>query len=62
VLKRREAAEAGTVIFPAMQVEITGQLFYNNSMIGEKQRGRKGMRVATHWELHPVSDIKFIQE
>ncbi len=61
VLKRREAAEAGTVIVPAMQVEVTGQLFYDNGLISDAQKGKKGMRVVTHWTLHPVSNLKFIQ-
>ena len=61
VLKRREAAETGTIIFPAMQVEVTGQLFYDNGLIDDLQKGKKGMRVVTHWTLHPVSNLKFIQ-
>ena len=62
VLKRREAAEAGTLISPSLQVEVTGQLFYDNGLIDEKQKAKKGMRAATHWTLHPVSNLKFISE
>jgi len=38
---------------------MTGQLFFDDSHVGDAPRGKKGMKAATFWELHPVTAISF---
>jgi hypothetical protein len=40
-------------------VTVTGILFYDDSHVGDAPRGKKGMKAATLWELHPVTAIAF---
>ena len=39
----------------------TGILFCDDSHVGDKPRGKKDMKAATLWELHPVTAIAFAQ-
>jgi hypothetical protein len=57
VLKGKDPGSA-TVPPKAVYVTVTGQLFYDDSHIGDPPRGKKGMHAATLWELHPVTDIQ----
>ena len=54
-LKGKEPATAGTSIRPAQKVVVTGQLFYDDSHVGDAPRGKKGMKAATLWEIHPIT-------
>jgi hypothetical protein len=40
-------------------VRVTGALFYDDSHVGDEPRGKKGMKAATLWELHPIVSIAF---
>jgi hypothetical protein len=40
-------------------VRVTGALFYDDAHVGDQPRGKKGMKAATLWELHPVVSIAF---
>ena len=58
VLLGATPSESGTVIKEPVFVKVTGQLFFDDAHVGDKPRGKKGMKAATLWELHPVTDIK----
>ncbi len=59
LLHGREPSATGSVLKHPAYVKITGQLFYDDSHVGDPPRGKKGMHAATLWELHPVTDIAF---
>jgi len=58
MLGGKEPTPSGTVLKNAIYVTATGQLFYDDSHVGDKPRGKKGMHAATLWELHPVTKIE----
>ncbi len=55
ILKGKDPSPSGTVLKKAVSVSVTGQLFYDDSHVGDKPRGKKGMHAATLWEIHPVT-------
>jgi hypothetical protein len=57
MLKGKDPGSA-TVLSKAMYVTVTGQLFYDDSHVGDPPRGKKKMHAATLWEIHPITDIK----
>ncbi len=57
LLGGKDPAPSGTILKKAMYVTVTGQLFYDDSHVGDPPRGKKGMHAATLWELHPVTEI-----
>lgn len=59
MLKDKDPAEGGSVMQHPVYVTVTGQLFYDDSHVGDQPRGKKGMKAATLWELHPVTAIVF---
>jgi len=58
ILGNKEPAPAGTVEKKAVYVTVTGQLFYDDSHVGDPPRGKKGMHAATLWEVHPVTSLE----
>ena len=58
ILANKEPGTSGTVIKKAVYVTVTGQLFYDDSYVGDAPRGKRGMHAATLWELHPVTGIQ----
>jgi hypothetical protein len=54
--------EAGKILSPPVQVRITGQLFYDISHKNPKSRGKRMMKAATSWEIHPVWTISRINQ
>ncbi|MBI3901711.1 MAG: hypothetical protein HY306_02010 [Nitrosomonadales bacterium] len=59
LLQGREPSTSGSVMNHPVFVRISGQLFYDDAHVGDPPRGKKGMKAATLWELHPVTDITF---
>jgi hypothetical protein len=64
-LKGKELSVHGIhVVKPAEYVKVTGQLFFDDSHVTEKQenqnRGKKGMKAKTLWEIHPVTKIEAV--
>jgi hypothetical protein len=59
LLNGNEPAGSGTLLKKPVYVRITGQLFYDDFHIGTPARGKKGMKAANLWELHPVVAIEF---
>lgn len=57
VLQGVTPSGSGTVVEPVF-VKVTGQLFYDDAHVGDPPRGKKNMKAATLWELHPLIDIK----
>src|SRR5262249_2431276 len=55
VLLGKTPSESGTVIKEPVFVKVTGQLFFDDSHVGDKPRGKKGMKAVTLWELHPIT-------
>jgi hypothetical protein len=64
LLKDKEPSNNGSVMAHAVCVQVTGQLFYDDSHLGkngEKElRGKRGMHSHTLWELHPLVDFKIV--
>jgi hypothetical protein len=56
MLKGKDPGSA-TVLSKAVYVTVTGQLFYDDSHVGDRPRGKKGMHAATLWEVHPIIQI-----
>ncbi len=59
LLKDKEPSTKGSVLAHPAYVEVTGQLFYDDSHVGDQPRGKKGCKAGTLWELHPVTPIQF---
>ena len=55
----KEPSQSGNVMAHPPFVRITGALFFDDSHVGDQPRGKKGTKVATLWELHPVTVIEF---
>jgi hypothetical protein len=60
VLLGQNPSSSGTLVEPVF-VTVTGQLFYDDSHVGGAPRGKKGMKAATLWELHPLTNIRLAQ-
>ena len=58
-LANKEPSSGGSVMAHPPFVQVTGQLFYDDSHVGDPPRGKKGMKAATLWELHPVTSMAF---
>ncbi|MCX6626868.1 MAG: hypothetical protein NTW28_04460 [Candidatus Solibacter sp.] len=59
MLAGKDPSTAGSVMTHPVPVTVTGILFYDDSHVGTPPRGKKGMKAATLWELHPVTAIAF---
>lgn len=59
-LKGQEPSAGGNVLQHPMRVQVVGALFFDGSHVGDAPRGKKGMKAATKWELHPVTNVKFL--
>ena len=59
ILANQEPFATGSRLVHPVMVQVTGQLFYDDSHIGYQPRGKQGMRAATLWEIHPVTSISF---
>jgi hypothetical protein len=59
LLAGKEPASSGSVMQHQVYVTVTGILFYDDSHVNDQPRGKKGMKAATLWELHPVTAIAF---
>ena len=58
LLNGGKGSGAGRVLRPPVYVHLKGQLFYDDAHVGDQSRGKKGMKAATLWELHPVVGIE----
>ncbi|HEY2032895.1 MAG TPA: hypothetical protein VGH02_04345 [Rhizomicrobium sp.] len=58
----KEPSTGGSVLTHPVYVRVSGQLFYDDSHVGDQPRGKKGMHAATLWELHPVTAMSFAQK
>lgn len=59
LLKGKTPSSSGNVMTHPPFVVVTGQLFYDDSHVGDQPRGKKGMKAATLWEIHPVTVMAF---
>lgn len=59
LLKGEEPSSGGNVMNHAPYVEVAGQLFFDDWFLNEPARGKRGMKAATLWEIHPVLGIRF---
>jgi hypothetical protein len=59
LLRGKEPSSGGSVMGHPIRIRLTGQLLYDDAYVGEPPRGKRGMRAATLWALHPVTDIGF---
>ena len=59
MLAGKEPSAGGSVMQHPPYVTITGILFYDDSHVGDQPRGKKKMKAATLWELHPVTGMAF---
>lgn len=59
LLAGKDPSSAGSVMQHEVFVTVTGILFYDDSHVGDAPRGKKGMKAATLWELHPVTAMVF---
>jgi len=57
--KGPEPSAGGIVMMHQAYVYITGQLFYADAHIGGQPQGKKGMKAATLWEIHPITAMSF---
>ena len=55
----KEPSLYGNVMTHAPHVVVKGQLFYDDSHVGDPPRGKRNMKATTLWEIHPVTEITF---
>ena len=64
IMHGAEPSNTGSVMIHAVCVQVTGQLFYDDSHVGKNGqveiRGKKGMHSHTLWELHPITDFNIV--
>lgn len=54
-------SSSGNLMNHGVHVEVTGQLFYDTHHQSDpSSRGKRGMKAANAWELHPVTAIQFL--
>jgi hypothetical protein len=58
-LAGKDPSPGGSILQHPPYVTVTGVLFYDDSHVGDPPRGKKGMKAATLWELHPVTAVAF---
>jgi hypothetical protein len=56
----KEPSTRGNCMEHPPYVEVTGQLFYDDSHVNDQPRGKRGQKAATLWELHPVTRMRFV--
>src|ERR1035437_1951751 len=61
MLAGKNPSTGGSVMQHPVYVTVSGILFYDASHVGDQPRGKKGMKAATLWELHPVTAIAFAE-
>ena len=59
LLKGKEPGSGGNIMQRPPYVRIVGQLFFDDYHIGDQPRGKKGMKAATLWEIHPIAAMEF---
>jgi hypothetical protein len=59
LLRGKEPSTSGSVMQHPPYVKVTGQLFFDDAHVGDPARGKKKMKAATLWEIHPVTDMSF---
>uniref|UniRef100_Q02AC0 Uncharacterized protein n=1 Tax=Solibacter usitatus (strain Ellin6076) TaxID=234267 RepID=Q02AC0_SOLUE len=59
MLGGKDPSASGSVMQHPVYVTVTGILFYDDAHVGDQPRGKKGMKAATLWELHPVTSMAF---
>jgi len=59
LLKGNPVRSSGNIMQHPPYVRIVGQLFYDDSHVGDAPRGKKGMKATTLWEVHPVTAMAF---
>jgi hypothetical protein len=59
LLAGKDPAQGGSVMQHPPYVTVTGILFYDDSHVNDAPRGKKGMKAATLWELHPLTGMAF---
>lgn len=55
----KEPSESGNLMQHPPYMTIVGQLFYDDSHVGDQPRGKKQMKASTLWELHPITALTF---
>jgi hypothetical protein len=59
MLAGKDPSPGGSVMQHPCYVTVSGIVFYDDAHVGDAPRGKKGMKAATLWELHPVTAIAF---
>lgn len=59
LLRGEEPGPAGNVMNHPPYVEVAGQLFFDDRHLKDPPRGKRGLKAATLWEIHPVVGIRF---
>jgi hypothetical protein len=62
LLRGKEASSSGNRMIHPPYVKVTGQLFYDDSHVGDAPRGKRGIKATTLWEIHPVTVLGFAQK
>lgn len=59
LLRGNEPSAGGNLMIHPVYVAVTGQLFYDDSHVGDRPRGKRGMKAASLWEIHPIVALGF---
>lgn len=59
LLNGAEPGSSGNVMRHPVFVRVTGQLFYDDAHVGDRPRGKKGMKAGSLWEIHPITALAF---
>jgi hypothetical protein len=59
LLNGKEPVGSGNVMQHQVFVRVTGQLFFDDAHVGDQPRGKRGMKAATLWEIHPITALEF---
>ncbi len=60
MLDNKQPPANGKKLKKAVQVRITGQLFFDASHMGSEPRGKQKMKAVNCWEIHPLTHLEIV--
>jgi len=60
--RNAEPPDRGVLVPRRVRVRVTGQLFFDDAHVGDPPRGKRGMKAATLWEIHPITAIELFPQ
>jgi len=60
--RHAEPSDRGVLVPRRVRARVTGQLFFDDAHVGDPPRGKRRMKAATLWEIHPITAIELFAQ